>query len=686
MHLVSSRSRLLLVAVAAMLGGVLFHAAHALTGLGGRGLDGFTTNGVYTAVEVIAVGVCVSRSLRRRDDRWAWGLMAFGLLTWSAGDLVWTLWLNNLADPPFPSVADPLYLAMYPAMYVAIMLLIRSRIRDASAAQWLDGGIVGLALAAIGAGLIMPTILALSSGQIVKDAVNLAYPLGDLTLLAFVVAAMSLSGWRPSRMWTLLGAGIAIDAIADLVFAYQSARGAYVAGGILDTMWPASMTLIALAAWQPVERRRVGAVPAPQTIAVSVLAGAAALGLLVCAAFVHVTPAAVGLAAGALVAAAVRGLLTYAENVCILRRSAEEVITDGLSGLGNRRRFLRDLQEAIAHADQANPWTLAFFDLNGFKNYNDTFGHAAGDALLARVGATLRTAVADTGHAYRLGGDEFCVLLQGRLGRDDATLIGASNALRERGSGFAISCAYGVAVVPDDTTTASAVLQLADQRMYADKASSHRLSHPRTHDVLMALLNERTPELHHHVSGVRELVADLGHAFSMDSTQIDELLLAAELHDIGKLAIPDEILNKPEPLNESEWQFMRQHPAIGERILNADPAMRPVARLVRASHERWDGAGYPDQLAGSQIPLGARIIAACDAFEAMTSDRCYQAARTPAAAIDELRRNAGSQFDPAVVQALCARLVCSQAAAPVAPRGAAARVAPPRPGRAQTPV
>jgi hypothetical protein len=161
-----------------MLGGVVFHAAHALTGVGGSGLDAFTTNGVYTAVELIAVGVCVSRPLSRRDDRWAWGLMAFGLLTWTGGDLVWTLWLDNLADPPSPSVADALYLAMYPAVYVAIMLLIRSRIRDAGAAQWLDGGIVGLALAAVGAGLIMPTILAASSGQIVKDAVNLAYPTG----------------------------------------------------------------------------------------------------------------------------------------------------------------------------------------------------------------------------------------------------------------------------------------------------------------------------------------------------------------------------------------------------------------------------------------------------------------------------------------------------------------------------
>jgi two-component system, cell cycle response regulator len=161
------------------------------------------------------------------------------------------------------------------------------------------------------------------------------------------------------------------------------------------------------------------------------------------------------------------------------------------------------------------------------------------------------------------------------------------------------------------------------------------------------------PDLHHHVNGVGRLVGDLARDFARDSDQLDEMLRAAELHDIGKLAIPDEILNKPGPLDDSEWQFMRQHPIIGERILNADPALRPVARLVRASHERWDGHGYPDGLAGSAIPLGARIIAACDAYEAMTSERCYQAARSTHEAIAELRRNAGSQFDPTVVAALC---------------------------------
>jgi HD-GYP domain-containing protein (c-di-GMP phosphodiesterase class II) len=218
---------------------------------------------------------------------------------------------------------------------------------------------------------------------------------------------------------------------------------------------------------------------------------------------------------------------------------------------------------------------------------------------------------------------------------------------------FTVSASFGLATIPDDASSAGAALQLADQRMYADKARSSRDSRAMTRDVLMQVLNERTPDLHQHVNGVGLLVMDVAREFALDSDQLDEVLRAAELHDIGKLAIPDEILHKPGPLSSSEWQFMRQHPIIGERILSADAALRPVARLVRASHERWDGGGYPDGLAGSAIPLGARIIAACDAFEAMTCNRCYQAARSTGDAIAELRRNAGTQFDPTVIEAIC---------------------------------
>ncbi len=281
--------------------------------------------------------------------------------------------------------------------------------------------------------------------------------------------------------------------------------------------------------------------------------------------------------------------------------------------------------------------------------------------MLARVGAALRAAVTAEGQAYRLGGDEFCVLLGGRFERHHRLVASAASALTEHGSAFTVRAAFGLAIIPDDARSASTALQLADERMYAEKARTSRNSRAETRNVLLQLLNERTPDLREHVDGVGQLASEIARDFSLDSDQLDELLRAAELHNIGKLAIPDEILSKPGPLNDAESQFMRQHTIIGERILNAAPAMRPVARLVRATHERWDGNGYPDALAGTAIPLGARIVAACDAYQAMRNERPYQAARTQAEAIAELRHNAGSQFDPAVIEALCQHLTSPRA-------------------------
>jgi HD-GYP domain-containing protein (c-di-GMP phosphodiesterase class II) len=208
--------------------------------------------------------------------------------------------------------------------------------------------------------------------------------------------------------------------------------------------------------------------------------------------------------------------------------------------------------------------------------------------------------------------------------------------------------------------------------MYADKSSGGRSSHAQIQSVLMRLLGEREPTLQSHLREVGELAAAVGRLFEMDSEQLDELRRAAELHDLGKLAIPEGILRKPGPLNERELRFLRQHTIIGERILDVAPALRPVARLVRSSHECWDGRGYPDALVGEAIPLGARIIAACDAYTAMLSDRPYGAARTPNAAIAEMRRHAGGQFDPRVVQAIIAHLTVT--AAQAGP-GAAGRLA-----------
>ena len=219
-------------------------------------------------------------------------------------------------------------------------------------------------------------------------------------------------------------------------------------------------------------------------------------------------------------------------------------------------------------------------------------------------------------------------------------------------------------MLPDDATSTGDVLRLADQRMYADKATRGREQVTLTRDVLLQLMNERAPDLVAHLHSVGRLSAELGRSLALDAEQIDELTRAAELHDIGKLAVPDAILEKPGPLSEEEWRFVRQHPVIGERILNVDPALRPVARLVRASHERWDGRGYPDGLAGIEIPLGARIIAVCDAYEAMRAERRYRGPVDSTGAVAEIERTVG-QFDPDVVNAL-AELVAFRSASAVA--------------------
>ena len=331
------------------------------------------------------------------------------------------------------------------------------------------------------------------------------------------------------------------------------------------------------------------------------------------------------------------------------RRDLESAATtDALTGLANRRQLFADLERRIGRGTGAAA-VLMLFDLDGFKRYNDTFGHLAGDALLTRLGHALRQAVAPYGRAYRLGGDEFCVLA-GAAARDILESV-APVALAEHGDGFAITASYGAVEIPAEATDAREALRIADQRMYAQKTSGRASAERQSTDVLLRALAERHPDLEQHFGGVAELAVAVGRRLGLEGEQLDYVRLAAELHDVGKVAIPDAILNKPGPLDDEEWAFMRRHTLIGERIVSAAPALGGVGKLVRASHERWDGGGYPDGLAGEAIPLGARIVAVCDSYDAIVADRPYRRGRSSGEALAELHRCAGSQFDPAAVDA-----------------------------------
>jgi diguanylate cyclase (GGDEF)-like protein len=327
--------------------------------------------------------------------------------------------------------------------------------------------------------------------------------------------------------------------------------------------------------------------------------------------------------------------------------------TDSLTGLGNRRKLMADLQKVSI---SGQPAVLVILDLDGFKSYNDTFGHPAGDSLLARIGMRLRQALDDDGHAYRLGGDEFCSIWHGEeTNRATAEAISAA-AMCERGEGFSITAAYGAVTMPTEATTAEAALQTADMRMYSRKHESRSSSSIQSRDVLLQALTELRPELAPHVQAVTVLAEDVGHRLGLAQHMIEQVRQAAQLHDIGKIAIPNAILDKPGPLDAEEWNYIRRHTTIGERIIHAAPALAQVAVLVRSSHERYDGDGYPDGLSGDAIPIGSRIISVCDAFDAMTSDRPYRLAMTPADALAELKRCSGTQFDPTVVAAFEATL------------------------------
>jgi HD-GYP domain-containing protein (c-di-GMP phosphodiesterase class II) len=220
-----------------------------------------------------------------------------------------------------------------------------------------------------------------------------------------------------------------------------------------------------------------------------------------------------------------------------------------------------------------------------------------------------------------------------------------------------VKASFGAVMLPHEARDASAALRIADQRMYSHKESRRASATRQTRDILLQVLNERAPELGLHLQDVARLAKGVAVRLALEAEEVDEVVRAAELHDVGKMSVPDQVLNKPAPLTDEEWAFVHQHTLVGERILSAAPALVPVAKLVRSIHERWDGGGYPDGLRGPAIPLGARIVAVCDAFDAMTSERTYRDPVTVEDAVAELRRSAGTQFDPEVVNAFCTEIV-----------------------------
>lgn len=641
--------RLLFALLGCWIAAYLLHATVAR----GWGSPAFVKE-VHSVVLLAASALCLLRAVRVRGERTGWTLIGAGLLAWSVGDLYYTLFLWDNHDVPVPSPADIGYLATIPLVFAGLILVMRCRMANVPRTLWADGITAAFAVASVSAAVVFQAVLSTVGGRPVVVATTLAYPLGDLLLLGLVMAAFTLNGWRMDRTWALLGLGIVVFWITDSLYLVGTAQGWYEVGGVIDAGWWLGILLIALAAWQrPTTQARELPREGSRTIAVPLGFASIGLTVLVVASLHPLNQLAVGLAAASLVSVMVRLIMTFRLNVSLLRESRREALVDPLTELGNRRKLSLDLEAALPAANDGAPLVLVLFDLDGFKHYNDSFGHPAGDALLARLGGALSLTLRGRGRAYRMGGDEFCALIN--PGREVAEPIieAAAAALSERGDGFSIGCSRGSIVMPREVADTEEALRMADQRMYANKNRGRASAGSQSRDVLLRALAERHPDLGHHLHDVAELAEATALRLGLPDSEIEEIRQGAALHDVGKVAMPNAILSKPGPLDENEWAFIRRHTLIGQRIIASAPALESVSVLVRSTHERFDGGGYPDGLAGAAIPLGARIIAVCDAFDAMIAERSYRAPMSAQAALEELRRHAGTQFDAVVVSAFC---------------------------------
>jgi GGDEF domain-containing protein len=320
---------------------------------------------------------------------------------------------------------------------------------------------------------------------------------------------------------------------------------------------------------------------------------------------------------------------------------------DPVTGLPTHEKLVADLQETLDAGDD-RVLTLYLFALDGFKDYNDAYGDACGDALLGWLARKLRDAVGSYGSVYRMRGGSFALLAVGSERFTSALCASAASALGENGDGFQIYCDVGQAALPAEAPSPRAALELAARRASKHGSERHVKSGRRAPvDAIEALRLVRSRR------DVATLATGIAGRLGVPESEVETVETAMRLCDIGNVAVPAAVLGYPGKINGPEWQFILLHTLVGERLLAGPLGMEAVARLVRYSHERWDGSGYPHGLAGDAIPLGSRIIFVCSAFQDMTSDRPHRAALDPADALVQLERGAGSQFDPKVVEAFC---------------------------------
>ncbi len=450
-------------------------AIHVAFGTGGHAVEEPIRDWLSSAVYII-VGVMVSwRAVRISDARPSWMMFAFGISIYSLGNVLWAGWIEHLPSPPIPSICDGMWLALYPAAYLGIVGLARVRARRISARVWLDGGIAGLGVAAIGAEVVVRPVLAAVSGNTAAVVTEMAYPICDLMLAALVVMILALRGWRPDSTWSMLGGGFVVLSGADCMYAVQVAGGASAPSSATNLFYMVGVALLALAAWQPVAGDKPERAPGAAVLVTPAASTVSALGLLVYDHFVRLDPLALVLAMLTMLAAFARTALAF-RDVRALAQTRREALTDDLTLLPNRRHLLSGVRDGII-ASRASRTSIALLliDLNHFKELNDTLGHDAGDELLCLVGQRLRTILRGSDMAARLGGDEFGVLLRdacdraGALRCAERILAALVEPFAVKASKLRVTASIGIALFPEHAEDVEQLMKNADIAMYDAK-------------------------------------------------------------------------------------------------------------------------------------------------------------------------------------------------------------------------
>ncbi len=647
-------------------------------------------SGLYLITPAFALWGCIYAFVKVNPEQkrfWLFlGLASSFLLL---GEAIWVYYnlILSLVEPHFPHWAIP-FLISYLFMFLTLlgMSKLKSVSRETKVRAFLDVMVV-IMLASVAAWFWLLRPLYTPDAHLLEAIINRFYPVIDISILlglSINILGFKVSRWR---VWEVtIGLGFLMKMVTDIVFnSFMTADTFFIgnfSAAVLSLGWMFFYFLFGLAGVQAVvtrEQRGETRFALSDTtyfwsdVAVATVIVAAIPSLMYMSqAYTESAPEYLLLISALTILAlviVVRALVLISEN----KRLLYSAVTDSLTGLYNHRFFQERLKAEINRAGrQGEDMSVVIIDIDNFSMINNVYGHLKGDELLCQLANKIRNNVRSSDIVCRIGGDEFVLILP-CTSDIEAYKVGF-NILRvmERISKFkevGVSASAGVATFPEHATDEDELIKKADGALYWAKyhgksqvliydpaavepfnvderiESIEQYGFMNTVHALAAAVDARDSYTQNHSKHVSHLITVLGRKLEMDEAQIKKLETAALLHDIGKIGIPDRILCKPGMLNETEMCQIMEHPEIGKKILS-EAAFAESALWIYSHHERWDGGGYPNGLKGESIPLEARMLAICDSFDAMISDRPYREAISLDDAIDEIRRGAGTQFDP----------------------------------------